>query len=385
MEAVAEDDYVGFPDRLQKDQLTVLHPAGNLWGFASKRPLFSGEGFHILMALPEDGFWVPSWDEKLFKIFDYNGDIIIAWHTLAVILGSFILSVKYIAANRHQIKANLKKNAVMLRYLAYNRFDMKALGGFLLELYRKNIIDIQQAEETILLIKRTDNLQSLSPYERRAVKELFLNNESVFNANKNNFLKIRRAAQWLSKELNRNLQIFILKLNSGYLFFSIGMLLLGEWFMASLQMNPSQKFAYLVIATAVMGAAMMLFKVSLPFKGGKWLLRGLSLLLIIPSFVAMSAIISPWAAIAVVGALVTIMHFTAIYAQRNGLLKAQIDEAIKMKDYLRQHHDNIMLGRDILNYQGNILALDMADEFVPQHNNEFYKLDVMKSLLEKFN
>ncbi|MFR8205271.1 MAG: hypothetical protein ACLU99_02240 [Alphaproteobacteria bacterium] len=55
----------------------------------------------------------------------------------------------------------------MLRYLAFNKFDLASFGSFLLELYKKNIIDIQKADDTILLIKRTDNLHSLSKAEKK--------------------------------------------------------------------------------------------------------------------------------------------------------------------------------------------------------------------------
>ena len=71
-------------------------------------------------------------------------------------------------------------------------------------MYRKNIIDIQQADDTILLVKRTDNLKTLTNKEQKAISFLFTQNEPVLNVNKNNRLKIIRAARVIEKELRNN-------------------------------------------------------------------------------------------------------------------------------------------------------------------------------------
>ena len=66
-------------------------------------------------------------------------------------------------------------------------------------MYKKNIIDIQQAGSTILLIKRTDNLQNLPKIEQEALDQLFPGHETIFNVNSNTKLMFNRFIKKLMK------------------------------------------------------------------------------------------------------------------------------------------------------------------------------------------
>ena len=123
---------------------------------------------------------------------------------------------------------SFKRGAPLMRYLAMGVFDKISFAAFLLELYRKNIIDIQRGDKDILLVKRTDNLSSLERKERKAVNALFSRSEAVLALNAANQLKLKRAYKQVEANTLRKVKQLALKLNIGYLLFSIGMLLVAE-------------------------------------------------------------------------------------------------------------------------------------------------------------
>lgn len=380
---LGQESFIGYPKQLSADSINLLHQTPETWGYASQVPLFSGEGFHLIMSLPQDAIIPPTLTQKLLKLFDQYGEILISALGFAAILISFMISWKYIRANRGQLKFSLKKNGVMLRYLAHNRFDLVAVASFVLELYRKNIIDIQQAEDTVLLIRRTDNLSPLNALEKKAVGALFVNNEAVLNVNRANFLKIKRAAEFLERNLHSQLFRFIIKLNSGYLFFSIGMLLLTELFMAWLKINFTQTWITLAAGTLLMLGGGWLISNKWTRRFSKILGRGTGIVLTIAAFTAMSAVTTPLAVIFILFSVITILRYTTVYAQRNGLLKEQITEAKRLEDYLHNHREHILLGKEILSQQANIMALGLSSEFQAQDNQtEYNKLGAVERMIK---
>lgn len=382
---LGQEIFVGHPQNLDAGAAAVLNPSPNVWGYAATRPLFVGEGLHLVVSLPENVTVPPSWDKRLMRQFESFGDVYISLITFVAIALSFLLSWKYIRANKGQLKVSLKKTPAILRYLAFNRYDLKSFSGFLLDLYRKNIIDIQQADDTILLIKRTDNLKSLTRREQKAVGCLFTHDEPVLNINKNNLLKIRRAAREIEKDLRSSLLRFLLKLNGGYLFFSFGMLFLGELFIALAGLNSLQTFIVLAGATLLTAAGMILFTQTSHRLWSSILLKAAGSLIIMLSVVAMAAVVSLWSIVFILLSLLAIRHYTAAYGQRNGLLKQHIEETSKLRDNLRKHRDSILLGREIANQQPIIWVLDMEDDFISEPANEYNKLNTMLAFLKKIS
>ena len=376
--------FTGYSGRLNSDNAVIMQTTPATWGYLARSPLFIGEGLHLILSLPENAIMAPTLGKRLVTQFDRHGDVIISLLALAAIWSGFILSWRYIRANKGQLKVNLRKNAVLLRYLVFEKFDRISLAAFLLELYRKNIIDIQQSEETILLIKRTDNLHSLSPAERKAVGALFSGSDAILNVCKSNLLKIRRAAVFLEKELFYKLQLYMLKLNSGYLFFSLGMLIIADLFIALLQVNTLTVWVTALGCLAVMAAGVILFNIRFAKLWAKILAKIGGIAVASAAIVAMSAIISPWAAILQLTALIVIGRYTTAYANRNGLLKEQISEAENLRQHLLQHKENILLGREITAQQPNIVALNLIEEFISETPPcEYNKLKTIQAMLQK--
>ena len=376
--------FTGYPGQLSSDNALIIQTAPSSWGYLARTPLFIGEGLYLILSLPENAIMSPAFGKRLVTQFDRHGDLIISLLALAAIWSGFILSWRYIRANKGQLKISLRKNAILLRYLAFERFDRLSLAAFLLELYRKNIIDIQQSDETVLLIKRTDNLNSLNTAERKAVEALFNGSDAVLNVNKSNLLKIRRAADVLEKELYHKLQVYMLKLNSGYLFFSLGMLVMADLFIALLQVNTLTVWATAAGCLAVMAAGIILFILRFASWWGKIISRTGGAACIVVAFIAMAAVISPWAALLQLISLIVINHYTAAYASRNGLLRDQILEAENLRRHLLQHKENILLGREIAAQQPNIVALNLSDEFLTEApSGEYNKLTAIHAMLQK--
>ena len=382
---LGQEVLIGHVQNLTTEKVALINPSPDTWGYAAQRPLFIGEGLHLVVSLPNDVVLPLTWDKKLLRIFEKNSDIYISLILFLAITVSFLLSWKYIKANKGQLKVSLKKTPAMLRFLAFGRYDLKSFGGFLLELYRKNIIDIQQSDDTLLLIKRTDNIKSLNRYEQKALRNLFTQDEPVFNVNKNSALKIRRAAKEIEKDLKRSLFSFLIKLNSGYLFFSLGMVFLALLFISLFCVSPTQVFAVLAISTIVAIVGIIIFSQSSQRLWIQILFKMLGSLFILFSIVVMAAVISLTSIALIFLSLVTIKYYTTAYAQRNGLLKPHIAEINHIRSNLRHHHDNIVLGREIANQQPNIWVLDMEDEFMTEPSNEFNKLPALKAFMRKFS
>ncbi len=382
---LGQEVLIGHPQNLDTQKVVVINPSPNTWGYAVQRPLFIGEGLHLVVSLPEDVVAKPTWDKRLLRLFDTHADIYISFITFLVIAASFLVSWKYVRANKGQLKISLKKTPTMLRYLAFNRYDLKSFGGFLLDLYRKNIIDIQQSDNTILLIKRTDDIKSLDRYEQKAVNCMFTQDEPVFNVNKNSALKIRRAAKEIEKDLYHSLFRFLAKLNSGYLFFSLGMLFVGELFIGLFSLNSAQTFSVLAASTLVAICGVFVFSLQVEKLFFQLLFKVIGIFILLFSIVVMAAVVSLWCIAFIYLALFTIKYYTTAYAQRNGLLKSHIANVAQIKANLIRHRDNILLGREIANQQPTIWVLDMEKEFVSETLNEFNKLSAMIALMHKLH
>jgi hypothetical protein len=130
-------------------------------------PMFIGTGMHLIADIDKKAFSAITMWQKFIRSFYNYGDIYISFIGLCVIAISFMISWLYISKDKSRVNLLLNKTSAMIRYILTDGVDAKSVCGFLLDLYKKNIIDIQQAGETILLVKCSDNLKSLLPYEKK--------------------------------------------------------------------------------------------------------------------------------------------------------------------------------------------------------------------------
>ena len=374
---------LGSPQMLQTNAVSVEQNGPTAMAYKALRPLFIGEGMHLIANIDKSVIMSQSLMQKVLRSFYDNGDIYISLLGFSVIVLSFIVSWHYIASNKNSSKISLSKTAMVIRYIYLGCFDIKSVCGFFLELYKKNIIDIQQSGETILLVKRTDNLKKLPLYQQKAIKKLFGTRDTTFSVNANNRLHIKRFAATLERGLKQQMLKFRIKLNSGYLFFSLAMLFLSELFMASFKINAAYTFAVLGITTIICFAASCLWLI----ETRRWLkivLRFMSVDVMMLCFVLYCAVINPVAALLLIAAMVAIIVALSVYSKRMGLIKYYIRDMGMLKDHIEKHRDNILLGKDFLNNQAAIWALDLEDKFASYNNNEYNKLNIMKNIVSIF-
>ncbi len=375
---------VGAPDVLTPAWGNIIRLSPVSFGYRSTRPLFIGEGFHIISSLPHGVIAAPSFGDFWFRKIEKHNDIVFSALALLAIVSGFMISGRYVRRNVGQLRITLKKTAPLLRFLYTGRYDAKSFGAFILETYRKNIIDIQQSGDTILLVKRTDNLKSLSKYEQKALFSMFGAGETVFNVNKNNLVKIRRASRFIEKEVKRDFGLFRLKLNSGYILFSLVMLFAGEICIALFAQNP-EILKVLIPGTLVLIGGGLLFYAQSVGNLYNIAAKAVGTALILLTVIVMTSTVSLPAVALIFSSVSAIFYFTSGYGKRNGLLRPYIDQTAIQKEYLCRHKDNIMLGREIANQQANVLVLDMENEFVSDKKNEYNKLKTIVDMLRKLN
>ena len=90
------------------------------------------------------------------------------------------------------------------------------------------------------------------------------------------------------------------------------------------------------------------------------------------------------AAVFIFGMIYSIFAYSKIFARRNGLLKNNIKDASEYYDYLRHNAEHISLGRNFLNQQANIFAVEAQKHYprTPQIA-DFYRLDIAQRLADK--
>lgn len=381
MKVLGQAVLTGYPDAFS-DNYILTKDAENIFGFVSTQPLFIGEGMHIITSISKSPMTKPDLTKKAFWFIDDYGDIMFTALGLIAILLSYLISWKYIQKRHLKQNIILRKTAPMMRYLSKGRFDNISFGAFLLEMLRKNIIDLQKNEDNILLIKKTDNLKSLSKNEKKAIDNLFPNKDAILNVNSNNLLKIRRAYNFVEKDITQRFRNFTLRLNLNYLFFSIGMLIIAEFFVALLHLNVLTNFIILLGATFGITFYILLFTKHLKNQILNITCKTLCIVFTLLSFGFLCLNIDPVAALFILVSIITIIVFTNLFAKRNGLVKNNIDEANDYKKYLIKNVENISLGREFSSQQANILALDVSEYFQNNANiKDYYKLDIINEII----
>lgn len=141
------------------------------------------------------------------------------------------------------------------------------------------------------------------------------------------------------------------------------MLAITEFFIAAMKVNVYPVWSLELLTTLVMLVGIIVFNLKMLKLYTRIIAKVIGIIIIMAGFAMQSALISPWAVLFILLSLIIISIYTSSYAQRNGLLREQIREASDMRNILLQRKENLMLGRDIVNQQANIMALNLVTEF----------------------
>lgn len=372
---------IGRGKRLFANRARIVSLAENALGFASTTPLLPTEGMHLLVSLDKNFFLTPDINQRIMWFITDYGNVLIALLGFIAVLGSYILSWRYLKNHKPHVLGSFKLTAPLWRSLMKGDFDKTAFVCGILELYRKNIIDIEFQDSALMLIKRTDQTQNLNQGEKSMMSHLFGPRDSVLTLNSQNMLKFNRAETALERYTKRMLKILKWQLNIGYLFFSILMLILTEIGIAGLSVNPWQTGLILFSCSATLIFYIFMLRLPYKIKIKKYILSGISACFIGASFLFAGVYIGFISALLLTATIFIIFEYSALFSRRGGLLKSKIKEAEELSRYLQSHADQINSTAEFSIQQPNIFAFDL-DPFYPKnvHNSANYKLDLAQSM-----
>ncbi len=350
--------------------------------YEAQIPVFIGTGMHLTVDIDKKAFYSTTFFQKVIRSFYDYGDIYISFMGLCIIAASFAISWSYIINGKSRVKVALNKTSSVIRYILNEQIDKKTICGFLLDLYKKNIIDIQQSGETILLIKSTDNLKSLCGYEKKALKCIFPSHETTFSVTKANQLPLKRFAQKMEKGLKRDIFKFKVKLNSGYLLLSLAIMSVIWIGMASFKIDSLYTFNVIAVNTLLCALGAIIWYMGNK-KWQKIVAKYFSVNIMSFCWVIYSAVVNPLASLFLIWNVVLVVYSLKLYSSRNGLLRSYVQDIIKQKEHLLKNKDTISLGRGFLKYQAFIFVCDIENEIKPLQEDEKYKITIIKNIMKR--
>ncbi len=375
---------LGYIDTLSEDNTFVMRDESGTIAFVAQRPLFVGEGMYLIVSIDKEGFDAPTLSQRFNRFINDRGDVLFALLGLLAVLISYFISWQEMKYKTPKNNLTLKKNAPMLRYLARGSFDRISFGAFLLEMFKKNLIDILRSGGEIIIVKKTDNLSMLNRYEKKAMQEMFVGRESVLSFGEHSFLKLKRAYKEIEKDITTRVRNFALKLNVFYLLFSTGMLLLIEFAIALNSVDKLQMMGVLAVSDIFLFGGTIGFKYNSNTKWKNYACKTLFAAVVLTTTAFMSIFINMWAAIFIAIIVYAILAYTEIFTKRSGLIKSNIMEAQNYKQFLLEKKDTFSSGRDFLNQQANIFAFDLEQEFLTaQDSKDFYRIDLVREIVSK--
>jgi len=353
-------------------------PVTNTLGFAATTPLFAGEGMHLIVSIPKGGFIEPDFNKKLEWFLEDYGDILFSFAAFMAILIAYLISWRYIETNANKEKASVARTPALLRMLVRGLFDKVSFGAFVLDLYAKNIIDIQEENGSVLLIKKSDNLSRLAVGERKAMQALFGKQDAVLRANALNSLKFKRASQIMEKDTLRRLRMLSAKLIAGYIALSSVMLLLAEAIIAYLHVNSAEIFAVLLSTTCGIAFYMWAFQKNFAKRWLRITAKVLAVMMLLSALFTLSFFVHIMSALLIMASVALILIYSKLFMRRNGLIKNNIEEAKKYAHYLEDNAQKIILGQEFKKLQPYIYALDAVKEYPSDTSG--YKINLMQQI-----
>ncbi len=373
--------FVGNNKNLSTNRAIITALAPNALGFSSTTPILPGESIHTLVSVDKNSLLPPDINRKILWLITDYGDIMFALFGFLTVLLSYFISWKHIKNNKSKMSASFKNSAYSARYFLKNLFDKKSFVAFLIELYRKQYIDIKQQENTLLLIKKTDNLSRLSKGEKKTLDHLFYGKDSVIRISNINNLKFHRAYNELKKSIDKNIKILNLKLNLSYLFFSIGMLIVSEIAIAILGINTLQTLIILLSSSSTIAFYIYMIRRKFNSKILGYIIKFFGVIFIIFGILMMSIYIHLISAILIMITIYVIFKYSSLFGTKNGLIKNKILETQKLKSYLQDNVQLVSISKDFATHQANIYAFELNNLYeINEYNKKIYILDLAQQI-----
>ncbi|MBR1648959.1 MAG: DUF2207 domain-containing protein [Alphaproteobacteria bacterium] len=377
---------LGFlPDAISEQAgIVTLNRKTHTMGFSALRPLSAGEGMFMLIRIPKQGFIDPDFNTEFKWFLEDYGDILFAFLGLMMIFIAYALSYKNIESSASDsARVKFLRTPMLYRMLFKGVFDKISFGAFLLDMYKKGFINIIKEDDAFMLVKKTDSLKSLSLLQQKALKQIFDEKKNSVKVTHDTALKLNRAYKLIEKDTNKQLKWLLMKLNAGYVLFSVAMILASLAAISVLSVDFKQTFGIISASSITIALYYLLFYITIKNPYLRYTARTAGVVLIIAAVLIMSSQIHLAAAIIVVAMVGIIYKFSSLFAKRNGLIRHNITEAQKLAKDLQNNADKIILGYQFSANQPNIFALDADDKYPKTPDLEqVYKMDIVREILK---
>ncbi|MBP1532490.1 MAG: DUF2207 domain-containing protein, partial [Alphaproteobacteria bacterium] len=366
--------------RLYTDRRTNVIPLENYAvAFSNTTPMFNGEDM-LVMANMNKNIFLKNFDQNLNTFLLNWGNTLYSGLGFLAIFISFILSLITLKYDRKNNKYTPSYDGSLMRHIQIGKFDRVAFVAQILNLFRKNALDIMVEDNRVYLKRKTEPVK-LSGFELKAIKCLFPKKRITTEVNNTNTLQLKKAKKVFEKQNVKAIKKFRLIHNIGYILFSCGMLLLTEIFVAINGVNMAQSLVILLTTTLLYAFYVWLLLHKFKHWYTALIIRLFSLVAIAVIWVFSSIYIGRIASLLIVLTLGIIFEFVKIFNIQNNFINEAKDSISKYREYLVSNAESINLGKTFLNQQAGIFALDIV-EYFPKNasNSALYRLDMAEKL-----
>ena len=365
---------------LKDNNAVTMLQENNIQGFINLYPLMQGEGMHLFLTIPKVDFTPLTVSQKMLQFIEVYGDILLTAIYLIIVVLSCGLSWRYIR-KKLKFRNIVFPSPLSVRYLWRGGADDKSVGCFLLDLYRRSIIEFEARDGDVILVRKTAHSKQVSKFEKNVLNLLFSKKDSLCRLN--NMKQINTLRDMVKKQSHKEIRRLGFKLAGMYVSFNLLMLAIVE--IGLILWNPTSVLA------GILGIANVLLLVMsgayLSAKGSmlrKILFMALSLAAMVWTMLILTVYLSWPAIIMLLSGIWTAIIFNRKASGIDALLKNGVQSTYQLRDFLLEQKESICNGRNFVVQQANIFALDIEDEY-PNNDKirSSYRLDLIKALLAK--
>ena len=164
--------FIGRPDNYSDRRVNQFLLAKNVLAISSVTPILNLESMDIL-AVMNSNLFIKDYDKNFSHFITDWGKLLYAGLGLLVIFISFLASLLTLKTERSKNKYNPSYNGSLMRSILVGKYDRIAFISQLLDLYRKNVIDITEENGRIRLQKKNIKSSRLNKVEKKGLKALF--------------------------------------------------------------------------------------------------------------------------------------------------------------------------------------------------------------------
>lgn len=367
-------------DNLEDDNAVVKEGDNNTLGFVNLKPIEDGEGMYIFMTFPKIDFLSITLDQKIMSWIEMYGDIIFASLYLIILTLSCWFSWIYISKKLKFKNINFS-SPLLARLLWRDTVDKKTIGCEILDLFRKNLIDIQQQDNDVVLIRKTAHAKHLPSLEHKLMNLLFSKKDSICKFSKPQVIKKLKD---IVKEYSiTRYHTLCARLSGLYILFTLSLLLVLEVALI-LWKNNSVIAGILGLADILVFLAFILYH----FRGQNIFRKAITYFVVFVLFILSGLLLCiylhPVSALMILSGILITAFFIIKISGPDALLKNAVQSVYKYREYLSQNTENIINNHSFAIQQPYIYALDLEDSYIENSKiKDIYRLDKVTTLLNK--